>query len=72
METHQHVESTGIELAGGTELTVPIEKAMAGHSNGEGGPRAGEGREVERGARERWSMARRGTRYDTGWGVHGE
>ena len=51
---------TGVELAGGAERTAPVEKAVAGRSSGEGGRRAGEGREAEWGARGRWSMARRG------------
>jgi hypothetical protein len=44
------------------ELAALVEKAAAGHSGGkggphtgEGGPHTGEGREVEWGARRRWS-----------------
>ena len=52
MEARRCVEFTDVELAGGTELaalvemvaTGPVEKAVTGRSNGEDGPRAGEGR----------------------------
>ena len=52
MEAHRCVEFTAVELAGGTELTAPVQKAMTGLvdkvvvgcSSGEDGPRTGEGR----------------------------
>ena len=30
MEAHRRVEFTGVELAGGTEIAAPVEKATAG------------------------------------------
>jgi hypothetical protein len=46
MEAHQCVEFTCVELAASVEnaATGPMEKAVAGHSGGEGRPCAGEGR----------------------------
>ena len=32
------MEFTSVELAGSAEIIAPVEKAMAGHSDGERGP----------------------------------
>jgi hypothetical protein len=52
MEAHRCVEFIDVEFAGGTELaslvekatTGPVKKAAVGHSGGEDGSRAREGR----------------------------
>ena len=41
-ETRRRLEFTGVELGGGAGLAAPMEKATAGCSGGEGGPRMGD------------------------------
>jgi hypothetical protein len=70
IEAPQHVEFTGVELAGGAEFVAPVENAMVDLARDvttpveKSGPRAGEGRG---GQETRWRWRKAGCRALARW-----